>query len=420
MFEPNRRHFLGSAATAAGFAATGLGSMEAQGQAIRPDERRIAPFVFDLEKSPPLDVPADQSLRVVTARQLAIASGVGHARTSKPAEPRSERQWSINAGISAASFRLSPGGFRELHWHVEASEWGYVIDGECRTTVMDPDGMTEIAEYGPGDVWYFPRGYGHSFQCIGKGVCHGLLVFDDGNFQESGTINLTALLKNVPEALLRKNLGASIGDAKSIGKGIKGGLGAGSSDTNPSTAHGADFLPTAKTHKFAMTRNGRPAIQGSGGREWHLDSTDFPISDAMCGVVAELQPGALRELHWHTSADEWHYVLSGKVSVTLFGPFNRWPLPDSDALPATLWREEVVEQGQVAYIPMGFVHSIENVGRDLARVVSVMNCGTYQAIGLSGWLASNPDYLLKEHLGDAFKVSEFPKRGLFISPGIMQ
>ena len=111
MFEPNRRHFLGSAATAAGFAATGLGSMEAQGQAIRPDERRIAPFVFDLEKSPSLDVPADQSLRVVTARQLAVASGVGHVRTSKPGEPRSERQWRINAGISAASFRLSPGGF---------------------------------------------------------------------------------------------------------------------------------------------------------------------------------------------------------------------------------------------------------------------------------------------------------------------
>jgi oxalate decarboxylase len=106
--------------------------------------------------------------------------------------------------------------------------------------------------------------------------------------------------------------------------------------------------------------------------------------------------------------------------VTLFGPYNRWPLPDSDVIPATLWQEEVVEQGQVAYIPMGFVHSIENVGRDLARVVSVMNCGTYQAIGLSGWLASNPDYLLKEHLGNAFKVSEFPKKGLFISPGIIQ
>jgi len=32
---------------------------------------------------------------------------------------------------------------RELHWHANAAEWGYVISGQCRTTLLNPDGPTE-------------------------------------------------------------------------------------------------------------------------------------------------------------------------------------------------------------------------------------------------------------------------------------
>ena len=48
---------------------------------------------------------------------------------------------------------------RELHWHANAAEWAYVVTGNCRTTVMHPDGGSAIDEFGPGDVWYFPRGW---------------------------------------------------------------------------------------------------------------------------------------------------------------------------------------------------------------------------------------------------------------------
>jgi oxalate decarboxylase len=31
----------------------------------------------------------------------------------------------------------------------------------------------------------------------------------------------------------------------------------------------------------------------------------------MTGVVLEMEPGALRELHWHPDASKWQYVLYG-------------------------------------------------------------------------------------------------------------
>ncbi len=51
---------------------------------------------------------------------------------------------------------------------------------------------------------------------------------------------------------------------------------------------------------------------------------DFRSSTTMTGVVLELEPGGLRELHWHPTSDEWQYVLAGQVSITMFGSHGRF------------------------------------------------------------------------------------------------
>jgi oxalate decarboxylase len=77
-----------------------------------------------------------------------------------------------------------------------------------------------------------------------------------------------------------------------------------------------------------------------------------------------MEPGALRELHWHPNASEWQYVLYGQFNVILFGSKGRW-------------REERISKGDVAYIPQGFDHSIENISEDKARILIVFNSGHY-------------------------------------------
>ena len=93
--------------------------------------------------------------------------------------------------IAGVSMRLKPGALRELHWHANAAEWAYVLSGRCRVTTIDPQGHSEIADFNPGDVWYFPRGHGHSIQGLGPQDCSFLLVFDNGYFSEFGTFSIT-------------------------------------------------------------------------------------------------------------------------------------------------------------------------------------------------------------------------------------
>jgi len=48
-------------------------------------------------------------------------------------------------------------------------------------------------------------------------------------------------------------------------------------------------------------------------REWRVDSTNFPISRTVTGLVLDLEPGALCELHWHPTADERQYLIDGQT-----------------------------------------------------------------------------------------------------------
>ena len=76
-------------------------------------------------------------------------------------------EFPVSQSIAGVSMRLDPGAIRELHWHSLAAEWAYMIEGRCRATVITPEGQADIADFGVGDTWYFPRGHGHVLQMPG-------------------------------------------------------------------------------------------------------------------------------------------------------------------------------------------------------------------------------------------------------------
>ena len=47
------------------------------------------------------------------------------------------------------------------------------------------------------------------------------------------------------------------------------------------------------------------------------DKTLFPISEDMSGALVRLEPGGMRQLHWHVNLDEWQYVINGTIQVSM-------------------------------------------------------------------------------------------------------
>jgi oxalate decarboxylase len=312
-------------------------------------------------------------------------------------------QLPISKGIAGVSMRLEPGAMRELHWHATAAEWAFVIEGRVRTTVIDPQGAAETNDFEPGDVWYFPRGHGHMLQCLGRESCHFILIFDNGYFSEFGTFSITDWIGHAPKPLLAKNFGLPEATFDAFPKQeVYFARGAIPPEQPAAPLQGRKLPP--QTHKYRLLAQVPHAVY-RGGREWRVDASRFPISTTITGVILDLEPGALRELHWHPNADEWQYVIDGRMAVTLFGSHGRF-------------RVETLEGGDVGYIPQGYGHSIENVGDKPGRILIGFNSGIYETIDLSQWIAGNPADVLATNFGQPPELfAKFPDHNVFLAAG---
>lgn len=326
-------------------------------------------------------------------------SSGGYEGVGGSARQHTVSNFPVAKSIAAVSMRLQPGALRELHWHAIAAEWAYIISGHCRVTVYSPNGQEEISDFGPGDVWYFPRGHAHSIQGLPPSECHFILVFDNGEFSEFGTSSITDWITQTPLAILQQNIGKA---APIIKNKIKGEvyIVEGPPPTERAFPRNTKIEPSQLNHKYSLSS--APPILFEGGSEQIVSSKEFPISTTLTGVILKLKPGALRELHWHPNADEWQYYIAGQSEVGLFSSNGRS-------------RVEQFAPGQVAFVNRGFGHYIKQTGNQETIILIVMSAGTYEEISLSGWLASNPDQLLATNFSlTPSEVNQLPDSPQFI------
>ena len=92
-----------------------------------------------------------------SSSQLRSINGPIKATSGGWARDVTTKSLPIATDIAGAHLYLNAGGVREMHWHTSA-EWAYILSGHCQVTVVDPEGETEVANYGPGDLWFFVPG----------------------------------------------------------------------------------------------------------------------------------------------------------------------------------------------------------------------------------------------------------------------
>jgi oxalate decarboxylase len=307
----------------------------------------------------------------------------------------------LATGIAGAHLFINAGGAREMHWH-NSAEWAYVVDGHCQVTVVDPDGQLEIVNLGPGDLWYFPTGHSHAIQTLGPAPCHAILAFDDGLYSEHGTFGISDWMSRYDAPALSQALGVSTETFSPNPKAetyiMQGQVLA----LDGPQAKAARALDRDRTHRFALMAQ-KPRVSTAGGQLYVASAKEFPVSSGMSGLVLKLKPGAMHEPHWHTEANEWHYVLKGRTRVTLFAFDKRVAVAE-------------LSPGDCAYIPRNCGHSIENIGKEDAEIVGVLDNGTYRESSLSDWLAKAPRHLLANNFGvPEATVANFGRKRMIIA-----
>jgi oxalate decarboxylase len=294
------------------------------------------------------------------------------------------RELPIAKDIAGVDMRLKPGGIRELHWHKEA-EWAYMIAGKARLTAVDSDGRNFIDDVGVGDLWYFPAGTPHSIQGLDEG-CEFLLVFDNGGFSENETFLISDWFAHTPRDVLAKNFGVPESAFADLPVDFEHDRYVFEGKVPPPLQQDAVSAPNGSVPKtFSHRMHAQEPIQAAGGQVRITDSSNFPVSTTIAAALVEVEPGGLREMHWHPNADEWQYYLAGRGRMTVFASSGKARTVDYQA-------------GDVGYVPFAMGHYVENTGDETLVFLELFRSDRFADISLNQWMALTPPELVQAHL----------------------
>jgi oxalate decarboxylase len=271
-----------------------------------------------------------------------------------------------------------------------------VRSGRC-TGIRSQNLCTFQDDVAEGEGWNFPAGIPHSIQGLADDGCEFLLVFDDGNFNEDETFLLTDWLAHTPKDVLAKNFGVPESAFAKIPKEelyifeskVPGPL-------EQDRVAGLGPVPQTFTHRMITME----PIRMKYGQVRILDSSGFPAATTITAALVEVEPGGMRELHWHPNGDEWQYYLSGHARMTVFASGGAAQTFDYQA-------------GDVGYIPRAMPHYVENTGTTTMRFLEVFPSPKFEDIPLAQWLAFTPHELVRAHLNiDESVLAKIPPRKL--------
>src|SRR5262249_1542142 len=219
------------------------------------------------------------------------------------------RELPVATTLAGGTLRLSPGRIRQLHWQKEA-EWAYMLAGRARITAVDPQGRNFIDDVGAGDLWNFPAGIPHSIQGLQEG-CEFLLVFDDGNFSENETFLISDWFAHTPRAVLARNFGVPETAFANLPEDIEHTRWILAGDVPRPLAAAAVRSPAGPVPvPYSYRLPAQEPVKVAGGQVRIVDSSNFPAASTIAAALVEIDPGGMRELHWHPNTDEWQYYLS--------------------------------------------------------------------------------------------------------------
>src|SRR6201996_7129131 len=160
------------------------------------------------------------------------------------------------------------------------------------------------------------------------------------------------------------------------------------------------------TFKFALEKSEGKVIGNSFGKEATVEQ--LPISKGIAGVSMKIEPGAMRELHWHATAAEWAFVVEGRVRTTVIDPQGGAETDDFN--PGDVW-----------YFPRGHGHMLQCLGDKPCHFILIFDNGYFSEFGtfsISDWIGHTPTALLAKNFGLPESAFEgFPKKEVYFAKG---
>jgi oxalate decarboxylase len=255
--------------------------------------------------------------------------------------------------MAAYLLRLKQGGVYEPHWHPNAAELSYCINGRAIMTIFSPNAGYDSFTIDPGELVFVPRGYIHDIENISDQEAKFITAF---NYEQPREIGISGSVGSMPDRVLNATFGIKPPTAtffngfnnkspKDIVIGSKPPANTlGAAATTTAADNSTTRIPNP--HKFNL-EGIPPQVQTTGGTVALGNANTFPILSGLACYSLRLNPNGIREPHWHPNAAELDYVIEGRARMTILSPGGSVDTFE-------------VSPGQIVFIPPAYFHYIEN------------------------------------------------------------
>ncbi len=181
--------------------AKNFGVAESAFAAIPPKEL----YIFQEPVPPPIDqtrvadpngtIPSPFTYKLMDQAPIQASGGTVRIVDSS--------NFKIAKTIAAALVEVKPGAMRELHWHPNADEWQYYIEGQGRMTVFGAEARARTFDFQAGDVGYVQRSMGHYIENTGDTTLRFLEMFRSDRY---AAVSLNQWMALTPAHLIKQHL----------------------------------------------------------------------------------------------------------------------------------------------------------------------------------------------------------------------
>ena len=283
-----------------------------------------------------------------------------------------QQQFPPLKGMALSYLTLKEWGVREPHWHPNAHELGYCLEGKALMTIFSPGNSHDSFIIEPGTLAFVPMGSLHHIQNLGDSPFKMLLCFTHELPEE---LNLTSTLAMIPFPAL----GATFSLEPSFFQNLHPTL-------KPvficKNSREIQLDLAWETNRFKKNIEAiQPQIKSLGGTARINNSALMPSLEGITMYSLRLEVKGVREPHWHPNAHELNYLINGRARISLLSPGEA---VDSFEMSA----------GDMSFLPKGYYHYIENIGIEPLQFAVFFNHAMPSDIGLSGCLGAYSNDLL--------------------------
>jgi len=176
-------------------------------------------------------------------------------------------------------------------------------------------------------------------------------------------------LTHVPKEVLAKNFGVSESDFDNLATDVDRTRYIFPGQVPPPLSQDKVSNPQGE-RSFSYRLSEQKPIKTSGGTVRIVDSSIFPAASTIAAGLVEIEPGGMRELHWHPNNDEWQYYIEGFGRMGVFASEHNT-------------RTFNYREGDVGTVPFAFGHYIENLGDTPLRFLEVFKAPRFQDVSLN-------------------------------------